>query len=281
MKTIPCSVGILTFNSEKTLQRALESVKDFSNIIISDGGSTDSTLDIARQYGCVIAEQYTKNNPGPNKYHPIEDFARERNLILDIATEDWYLWIDSDEYISNELHEEIRSVCAEEKISHFAYEIPIALQSPDASVTYKRVTPMYQMRFFNQLTNGKFMRIMHERYVFNKHDYLTGRFRGSWCVPLSKPDFMSYRRAVNYRLRILLKETVITNFYLYFKKAILVPLKRTAGVFYRYLSNKIKFKHSEAVPFFYYRNQLYSNWVTFKVISELYFKRKTPNDNGS
>ena len=38
---INCSVGILTFNSEETLLKCLESVSDFSEIIICDGGNTD------------------------------------------------------------------------------------------------------------------------------------------------------------------------------------------------------------------------------------------------
>ena len=53
---IPCTVGILTKNSGKTLKRALESVKDCAEIIISDGGSTDSTIIIAEKYADHIAK---------------------------------------------------------------------------------------------------------------------------------------------------------------------------------------------------------------------------------
>jgi glycosyltransferase involved in cell wall biosynthesis len=53
MEKIRCSVGILTYNSGKNLRRALESVKNFSNIIIADGGSTDDTLQIAAEYGAA------------------------------------------------------------------------------------------------------------------------------------------------------------------------------------------------------------------------------------
>ena len=51
---ISCSVGILTFNSAASLPVCLESVKHFSEIIICDGGSTDSTIEIARKFGCVV-----------------------------------------------------------------------------------------------------------------------------------------------------------------------------------------------------------------------------------
>jgi len=46
-----------TYNSERTLQDCLESIKhqDYPDveIIIADGGSTDSTLEIARNYETV------------------------------------------------------------------------------------------------------------------------------------------------------------------------------------------------------------------------------------
>lgn len=274
MKTIPCSVGILTFNSEKTLRRALESVKGFSNIIISDGGSTDSTIDIAMEYGCMIIEQYTKNNPGSDKYHPVEDFARERNILLDSAKEDWFLWIDSDEYISLELYTEISNICINLEPDFLAYEVPIAVQSPDAKITYKRSKEMHQIRFFNLKTEGRFERFMHERFVFDRDKFLVGKLRGTWNVPISKPDFLSYSRAVNYRIRVMLGKRRSKSFFEYLRRGIFVPLKRTVGVFYRYVSNIIQFGSRDAMPFFYYRNQLYSHWVTFVVISELYFKNE-------
>ena len=47
------------------LKRCLESLKHFkSNIFIIDSGSTDSTLEIAEEYGAkvFINEFYSKNN---------------------------------------------------------------------------------------------------------------------------------------------------------------------------------------------------------------------------
>ena len=55
---IPCSVGILTLNSGQALRRCLDSLKDFAEIIICDGNSTDNTLEIAREYGAKIVKQY-------------------------------------------------------------------------------------------------------------------------------------------------------------------------------------------------------------------------------
>tara|TARA_B100001989_G_C24541195_1_gene467657 strand:+ start:102 stop:929 length:828 start_codon:yes stop_codon:yes gene_type:complete len=273
MKKIPCSVGILTYNSEANLRRALDSISDFSDIIISDGGSTDATLEIAKAYGCKIIDQYTKYHPGPDQYHPVEDFSRERNRLIDTANEDWFLWIDSDEYITEELREEIIEVCTKVIPEHFAYELPIALQSPDASVTYKRKHPVHQIRFFNLQSGGRFERKMHERYVFDREQYSVGRLQGAWCVPISKPDFVSYSRAVRYRLRVMFEVNPPQDLVTYLKKGIFLPLKRSLGVVFRYVTSRIDLNNRPAIPIFYYRNKLYSEWVSFQILTEMYLER--------
>ena len=212
-KKIKCSVGILTYNSEKNLRRALESVKEFSDIIISDGGSTDRTLEIAAEFNCKVVYQHSKENPSSNPAHPISDFSIERNILLKAASEDWFLYIDSDEYISTELREEIRFITSQLQADYMAYEVPIGNQSPDAVVTYRPWKQNYQIRFFNRKTGGRFERVMHERYVFDRDEFKVGRLKGRWYVPFSKPDFASYRNAVDYRLRVLLKEHIPKNFF--------------------------------------------------------------------
>ena len=64
------SVVINTYNAEQHLSRVLGAVKDFDEIVICDMESTDSTLDIARQYGCKIVtfekKDYTIVEPARN-----------------------------------------------------------------------------------------------------------------------------------------------------------------------------------------------------------------------
>jgi glycosyltransferase involved in cell wall biosynthesis len=269
MEKINCSVGILTFNSERTLRRALESVKDFDQVIVSDGGSTDSTLDIAREYNCTIVDQYTKHHPGPDQYHPIEDFSRERNLMLRYSRNDWFLWIDSDEYISEKLHEEIKLITRQSEPSFYAYEVPIAVQSHDGTKTYKRPQQIYQIRFFNLKTGGAYERAMHERFVFDRTAYSTGRLEGVWYVPLSKPDFTSYGRAVRYRLLVMYQELLRGTFFEFMRYGIFIPVKRFLGIVVRFVHAKFRYRQ-ESMPFFYYRNQAYSQWVTFLIVLKLY-----------
>jgi glycosyltransferase involved in cell wall biosynthesis len=274
MEKIKCSVGILTFNSEKTLERALASVKDFSEIIIADGGSTDATLSIAKKYDCLIVDQYTKHHPGRSQYHPIEDFARERNILLQAATEDWFLYIDSDEYISETLREEIREIANADTRDELIFDVPIGNQNTDATITYKPWKQNYQTRFFSTKVVGQFERAVHERFVFDRDTYQVGTLKGKWFVPYSKPDFAAYKRAVDLRLQIMFetKKTPDT-FGKYLFLAILTPLKRFIGLTYRMVMARILYSWKQVPPFSHYLNQCYSQWVTFVVVTRLYFKR--------
>jgi len=272
VREIPCSVGILTFNSEKTLRRTLESVKGFSDIIISDGGSTDSTLSIAEEYNARVIDQYTKHKPSGVPFHPIEDFAKERNKMLDAAKEDWFFWLDSDEYISSELYEEIKAVCSSEQIDYFVYSTHRVLQNPTGSVTYQRSKKPHQIRLFNLRTNGRFEKIMHEKFVYDTNKYKAGVLKGSWYVPLSRPDFKAHKKVVNYRFNKMLSEKVPKSFFAYVKRGIWSTSKAALSTVLDWIISWIKYSPAKSLPFFYYRNTLYSQWVIFKVVTKLYFK---------
>lgn len=91
------SVVIHTYNSEKYLEKCLESVKSAEEIIICDMHSTDRTVEIAEKYGAKIV------------YHENVGFADPaRNFALFQATQDWILVLDSDEIVPKELMEYLR-----------------------------------------------------------------------------------------------------------------------------------------------------------------------------
>ena len=55
------SVVINTYNAEQHLEAVLKSVQSFDEVLICDMESTDSTLEIARRYGCRIVSFPKKN----------------------------------------------------------------------------------------------------------------------------------------------------------------------------------------------------------------------------
>lgn len=99
------SVVINTYNAEKHLARVLESVKDFDEIVICDMESTDSTLDIARKYGCKIVNFERRDC---KIVEPARQFA------IQSATYKWVLLVDADELITTELHDYLYNRIKEE-----------------------------------------------------------------------------------------------------------------------------------------------------------------------
>lgn len=158
---IPATVGILTFNSERTLCKALESVKNFDEIIVCDGGSHDKTLDIAKTYNALIMHQERRYK---NQDGSIRNFAGVRNQMLTQSKHDWFVFIDSDEYLSEECVREISIIIAKEDLKDpLAYWMPRKRVYKDKVIDCTTTYPNYQMRFFNKRGVTQFIKEVHER----------------------------------------------------------------------------------------------------------------------
>ncbi len=96
------SVCMIVQNAEKTLEIALESLDGvYDELIVVDGGSTDSTCEIALRYGAkVISSAWTGN------------FSDQRNVSLKEVKTDWVFIIDADEFIDLKTMEFLRYVKA-------------------------------------------------------------------------------------------------------------------------------------------------------------------------
>ena len=187
MSKISCSVGILTLNSAKTLRQCLESVKDFAEIIICDGNSTDETLDIAREYGCKIIKQYETDEPNIK----IKDFSEVRNKCVSAASFDWFLYIDADAYISDKLREEIREITQKDNPEYLIYQLPSKIIYEGRVIEHASGYPGYQIRFFNKKTGAFFVKPVHERVQYDQEKYKVGTLEGCWLLPETKESLIT------------------------------------------------------------------------------------------
>ena len=92
MKKNTVSLCLIVKNEEKCLARCLESFKGVADeICIIDTGSTDSTVSIAKKYDAKIDFFEWNNN-----------FSDARNASLALATKEWVIVVDADEYLRQE-----------------------------------------------------------------------------------------------------------------------------------------------------------------------------------
>ncbi|MDP1574761.1 MAG: glycosyltransferase family 2 protein [Coxiellaceae bacterium] len=92
------SIIIITKNASKTIEKCLMSVSFANEIIVLDSGSTDNTVDLCRNY---TAQVFQTDWPG---------FGIQKNRALEKATGDWIFSIDSDEWVTEALKNEILSI---------------------------------------------------------------------------------------------------------------------------------------------------------------------------
>lgn len=184
MTKLRATVGLLTYNNADTLERCLESIKDFSEIIIADGGSTDDTVSIARRYGARVVSQSRQNTP-------ISDFAKERNILLSSATQKWFFYLDSDETVSSELMVDMRTVTENADSLYGAYRVRYLKTNAGGSKKYRTFKEYYQIRLFRTDIGAVFERPIHERIKLPS-EVKVGQLEGVWYVPLEKED-LSFR----------------------------------------------------------------------------------------
>ncbi len=134
--SIPCSVYIVTLNCGAWLQDTLYSVRDFSEVIILDSGSTDDTYAIAQSFPNVrISHQNWQG------------YAGQKSLALAQCKNDWVLNLDGDEVLSSELKNEIEQTIQANQIDALITPInDVFLGVPNSKHTKKHA----KVRFFRK-----------------------------------------------------------------------------------------------------------------------------------
>lgn len=181
---IPATVRVFTFNSGKTLRRCLESLKDFEEILILDGNSTDNTLEVAREFGARIEKQF----PDSDQPRIIEDWPSVVHRAIDLAKFDWILYIDSDESASAGLVEEVRNIVSQSQIKHYMYNTPNRIFYNGREILHATSYPGYQYRFFNRQSGARYEGNPHYFLKFDKKKFVPGYLKNPWYVYVDERD---------------------------------------------------------------------------------------------
>jgi glycosyltransferase involved in cell wall biosynthesis len=89
------SATLITFNEQKNIARAIESLRCCDEVVVVDSGSVDRTVEIAGRLGARVVE------------HPWSGYARQKNFAAENAAHDWIFSLDADESLSEALEGEI------------------------------------------------------------------------------------------------------------------------------------------------------------------------------
>jgi glycosyltransferase involved in cell wall biosynthesis len=92
---VKISATIITYNEERNLPRAIESLRCVDEIVVIDSGSTDRTVEIAQKLGARVVETGWLG------------YAKQKNFAAQQAVYDWILSLDADESLSEALEAEI------------------------------------------------------------------------------------------------------------------------------------------------------------------------------
>jgi glycosyltransferase involved in cell wall biosynthesis len=90
------SIYMITYNNERTVERALESITWADEIVVVDSFSNDKTVEICRRF---------TDNVFQRKWSGHRD---QYQHAADLTTHPWVLFVDADEEVPAELAEEIR-----------------------------------------------------------------------------------------------------------------------------------------------------------------------------
>lgn len=189
MHKTPCSIGILTLNSGATLRRCLESVKNFAEIVVCDGNSTDNTLDIAREYSAKIVKQYDSDEPN---LRCVKDKANVRQRNMDAASYDWYFFMDSDDALSPGVIDEIKTIVANPNPPFLVYRMPTRIFLGGKEIKHEASYPSYQTRLINRKIQPCFKGKVHDRLEFDIVKYVVGELKSFYDFHWPKDRVENY-----------------------------------------------------------------------------------------
>jgi glycosyltransferase involved in cell wall biosynthesis len=110
---LPLSVAIITKDEADNLPRLFESLKPLNpaEVLVVDSGSTDATVQIAKDYGARVIET---DWPG----HVVQ-----KNRALEACRQPWILSLDADEPISEALAKSLSALFKNDEPTKDGYEI--------------------------------------------------------------------------------------------------------------------------------------------------------------
>jgi len=132
------SACIIAFNEERKLRRCLQSLTWCDEIVILDSFSTDRTVEVAREFTDRVYQ------------HEWLGYVGQRNLVREMSTHPWILFLDADEEVSTGLRDEILAEFDHGTGRFVGYEFPRQVYFLGRWIRHGEWYPDVKLRLFNK-----------------------------------------------------------------------------------------------------------------------------------
>jgi len=149
---VKLSVIVIAKNEALNIQRCLESVAFADEVVVLDSGSTDNTVELARTMSAKVHETDWAG------------YGVQKQRALDLATHEWVLNLDADEYVDERLKTVILQSMQRADID--GYRIPIQLSFYNKPLRFS-ARPTRHIRLFKRLCAQYSNDIVHEKIILN------------------------------------------------------------------------------------------------------------------
>ncbi len=145
------SAIVITKNEAANIGACLDTLAFCDEVIVVDCGSSDSTVDIARQKGARV------------ELHEWRGYGPQKNYALSLAAGTWVLTVDADERVNGELAAAIKNAVAEDSADGF--EFPRLSSFCGRPMRHSGWYPDYVLRLFRRGKASFDDVIVHERVI--------------------------------------------------------------------------------------------------------------------
>lgn len=244
------AVIVITHNESGNIRHCLESVKFADCVHVLDSGSTDNTVEIAREMGALVA--VSEDWPG---------FGIQKNRVLDLAILagcEWVLSIDADERVSPGLQAEIKAVLVLPLFD--VYTLSRLSSYCGKTINHSGWYPDRVVRLFRNNAARFSSDIVHEkvlssRQVGNLHHHLfhesfknfesvidkTNRYSTAGAQTLyTKGKNSSLKIAIAHGLWAFVRTYFLRRGFLDGKMGFILAVSNAEGTYYRYLKCWLK-----------------------------------------
>lgn len=145
------SLCLITKDEERHIKKCINSVANIvDEIIVVDTGSTDKTVEIAKELGAKIIN-----------FEWVNDFSKARNYAIEQCTGNWIIFLDADEYLKEDCQEALLNQI---KVAHSSKKDAIFIELINIDeMTEELHGVMKNIRVFKKTPVLRYVKPIHER----------------------------------------------------------------------------------------------------------------------